>query len=87
VTSTQLLEYAQRLQAIAQAGIAYHGNQYDLERYQELRALSARILEELTDEPLEKIIQVFASETGYQTPKVDVRAVMFRGASAILLVQ
>jgi hypothetical protein len=54
VTSTQLLEYAQRLQAIAQAGIAYHGNPYDLERYQELRTLSAKTLEELTDEPFEK---------------------------------
>lgn len=87
MTSTQLLEYAQRLQAIAQAGIAYHGNPYDLERYQELRTLSAKILEELTDEPFEKIVRVFASETGYQTPKVDVRAVMFRGANEILLVQ
>ena len=87
MTSTQLLEYAQRLQAIAQAGIAYHTNQYDLERYQELRALSAKILEELTDEPFEKIVRVFASETGYPTPKVDIRLVMFRGDNEVLLVQ
>lgn len=87
MTSTQLLEYAQRLQAIAQAGIAYHSNQYDLERYQDLRTISARLLEELTDEPFEKIVRVFASETGYPTPKVDVRSVMFRGGNEILLVQ
>ena len=87
MTSTQLLEYAQRLQAIAQAGIAYHRNPYDLERYQELRALSARLLEELTDEPIEKIVRVFASETGYPTPKVDVRSVIFRGTNEVLLVQ
>jgi len=87
VTSTQLLEYAQRLQAIAQAGIAYHRNPYDLERYQELRALSARLLEELTDEPIEKIVRMFASETGYPTPKVDIRSVMFRGDNEVLLVQ
>ena len=87
MTSTQLLEYAQRLQAIAQAGIAYHRNPYDLERYQELRALSARLLEELTDEPIEKIVRVFASETGYPTPKVDIRSVMFRGDNEVLLVQ
>ena len=54
---------------------------YDFERYEELRALSAKILGELTDEPFEKIVRVFASETGYQTPKVDVRAVMFPGAN------
>ena len=83
----KLLFCAQRLQAIAQAGIEYATTAYDLERYQEVRTLSARVLEELTDEPYEKIIRVFASETGYQTPKVDIRAVLFRGADQILLVK
>ena len=45
------------------------------------------MLEELTDEPREKIIRTFASESGYQTPKVDVRAVLFRGDNEILLVK
>jgi ADP-ribose pyrophosphatase YjhB (NUDIX family) len=85
--STELLRYAQRLQAIAQAGIAYPTTPYDLERYQEIRSLSVKLLQELTDEPFEKIVRVFASETGYQTPKVDVRAVLFQGENEILLVQ
>jgi ADP-ribose pyrophosphatase YjhB (NUDIX family) len=82
-----LLVYAQRLQAISQAGLAYSTSAYDLERYQEVRAISIRLLAELTDEPFEKIVRVFASETGYQTPKVDVRAVLFRGIDQILLVR
>ena len=85
--SMQLLNYAQRLQAIAQAGIAYSTNHYDLERYNAIRTLSVQLLRELTDEPYEKIVRVFASETGYQTPKVDVRAVLFRGTSEVLLVR
>ncbi|HEX4168664.1 MAG TPA: NUDIX hydrolase [Bryobacteraceae bacterium] len=85
--SKQLLIYAQRLQALAQAGLAYSSNAYDLERYQEIRLLSARFLEQLTDEPFEKIIRVFASEGGYQTPKVDIRAVVFRENTQILLVR
>jgi ADP-ribose pyrophosphatase YjhB (NUDIX family) len=85
--STRLLEFAQRLQAIAQAGIAHQNNSYDLERYEEVRSLSAKFLQELTDEPYEKIIRVFASETGYQTPKVDVRAVLFRGSDEVLMVR
>lgn len=85
--STQLLIYAQRLQAIAQAGIAYATTAYDLERYEEIRVVSVKLLQELTDEPYEKIIRIFASETGYQTPKVDVRAVLFRGDDQILLVR
>ena len=83
----KLLACAQRLQAIAQTGIEYATNAYDLERYQEVRSLSASLLAELTDEPYEKIMRVFASETGYQTPKVDIRAVLFRGTDEILLVK
>lgn len=82
-----LLQHAQRLQALAQAGLTYAESPYDLERYAEIRALSVQLLHELTDEPVEKITRLFASETGYQTPKVDVRVVLFRGPDQILMVQ
>lgn len=82
----QVLRYAQRMQAIAQAGLTFCTNTYDLDRYQEIRQLSVQLLRELSEEPLEKIVRVFASETGYQTPKVDVRAVVFRGTDEILMV-
>jgi ADP-ribose pyrophosphatase YjhB (NUDIX family) len=85
--ATELLTCAQRLQAIAQAALAYATSPYDLERYQEVRTLSVRLLQAVTDEEFEKIIRVFASETGYQTPKVDVRAVLFRGIDEMLLVK
>lgn len=78
---------AQRLQALAQAGIEYAVNGYDLERFQEIREISVKLLQELTDEPYEKIVRVFASEKGYQTPKVDIRAVIFRGKNQILMVR
>ena len=82
----QLLAHAQRLQALAQAGIAYANNAYDVERYAEIRAISAKLLQELTDEPFEKILRTFTSEGGYQTPKIDIRAVLFRGEEEILMV-
>ncbi len=87
VEPNRLLALAQRLQALAQAGITYHTNAYDLERYEEIRTISAELLEELTDEPFEKIMRVFASETGYATPKVDVRAVVFQGSERVLMVR
>ena len=87
MTPSDLLLYAQRIQALAQAGLAYSTNAYDLERFQELRGLSAALLGGISDEPLEKIVRVFASETGYQTPKVDVRAVVFDEAGRVLLVR
>jgi ADP-ribose pyrophosphatase YjhB (NUDIX family) len=85
VEPSQLLFQAQRLQALAQAGLSYATNSYDLERYGEIRSISAKLLEEITEEPLEKIIRVFASEEGYQTPKVDIRAVVFREGPEILM--
>jgi ADP-ribose pyrophosphatase YjhB (NUDIX family) len=88
MTTSALLLYAQRLQALAQAGLAYTENAYDVERYEEIRAISVQLLHQLVpDEPLEKLTRLFASETGYQTPKVDVRAVLFRDQKEILLVQ
>ena len=83
----ELLRIAQRVQALAQAGLAYSPNAYDRERFDELRALSVEMLAGISDEPLEKIVRVFASETGYQTPKVDVRAVVFDEAGRVLLVR
>ncbi|OUJ70871.1 NUDIX hydrolase [Hymenobacter crusticola] len=85
--NTDWLIIAQRLQALAQAGLTYGQNVYDLERYQELRDMSVEIIGKLSDEPVEKIKNLFANETGYQTPKVDVRAVLFRGTDEILMVQ
>ncbi len=84
--SRQLLIHAQRLQALAQAGLAYASSAYDRARYEEIRAISVRLLQELTEETLEKIIRVFADEDGYQTPKVDIRAVVVRDGREILLV-
>jgi len=85
--SSELLIQTKRLQALAQAGLAYTTNPYDLERYREIREISIRLLQELTDEPMEKIIRAFASEDGYQTPKVDIRAVVVREGPEVLLVK
>lgn len=85
--SVGLLAYAQRLQALAQAGLQYATSPYDRERYEEIRAISVQLLKELTDEPVEKIIRVFASDKGYPTPKVDIRAVVLRNGGELLMVQ
>lgn len=79
------LTTAQRIQAIAQAGLTYGENQYDLERYEELRQLSASMLSDYTDTPFEKIIGLFDKEVGYQTPKVDVRGVIFKDGKLLMV--
>ena len=80
------LEWATRLQSIAQAGLTFGENQYDLDRYQQIRNLSVEIMHEYTGVSNEKITDLFASETGYQTPKVDIRASVFK-ENKILMVK
>lgn len=71
------LTWAKRLQSIAQAGITYSKDKYDIERFQEIRELSSEILSNYTDISKEKVKNLFCNETGYQTPKVDVRCAIF----------
>ena len=79
------LEWATRLQSIAQAGLTFGENQYDLDRYQQIRDLSVEILHEYTDIDHEKIRDLFACETGYQTPKVDIRAAVFKDDKILMV--
>jgi len=80
------LNFAKKIQSIAQIGLAYGNNPYDIERYEQLRLISFEMMEALGNIPVEKIAGLFENEHGYQTPKVDVRGVIFRD-NKILMVQ
>ena len=82
----QWLQWAVELQALAQTGLEYGRDKYDLERYQRIRDIAAEIATLHTDLPLEKVKDLFCNERGYQTPKLDTRAAIFQGEK-ILLVQ
>ena len=71
------IDFAIRIQSIAQAGLQYGKDKYDRERYEELRNIAAEMLSAKTDIPVEKVRDLFCNETGYQTPKVDTRAAVF----------
>lgn len=79
------LEWATELQSIAQAGLTFAENQYDIDRYNKIRDLSVNIIHEYTDMDQTKIRNLFASETGYQTPKVDVRAAVFKDEKILMV--
>ena len=82
----QWLEWAQQLQAIAQNGLAYCKNDFDIERYHQLRVIAAQIMATGFDFDPNHVLEEFSSQVGYATPKVDVRAAVFE-ADKILLVQ
>lgn len=80
------LDFAKKIQSIGQTGLAYASNPYDIERYEQIRQLSFEMMEALSRTKVEKIADLFKHETGYQTPKVDIRGIVFRG-NEILMVQ
>ena len=86
IAKDQWLDWAVEIQSLAQAGLAYGQNPFDIERYTRLRAIAAEMVAAQTDLPLEKVQDLFCGETGYQTPKVDTRAAVFQDGK-ILLVQ
>ena len=79
------LDFAIRIQSIAQAGLQYGKDKYDKERYEELRRISAEMIAVKTDIPVAKVYDLFCNETGYQTPKVDTRAAVFVDGKILLV--
>ena len=79
------LEWAKQLQSIAQAGLTYSKDVYDLERFELIRNISAEIMSQHTDMDKTVIRDLFANETGYATPKVDIRAVVFKDNKILMV--
>ncbi len=80
------LEWAVELQSLAQAGLYYGKDIFDKERYERIRDIASEMVAFKTDIPSDKVKDLFCCETGYQTPKLDSRAAIFKG-DKILLVQ
>lgn len=78
------LKWAIEIQSLAQAGLAYTQNVYDIERYERLREMAAEMIAEKSDISLEKVKDLFCNETGYQTPKLDTRAAIFQDDKILL---
>lgn len=81
------LIWAREVQAIAQTGLAFTKDPYDLDRYTVLRGLAARLMGLQTGTDLDVIQGLFDAETGYATPKVGVRGAVFDADGRILMVR
>jgi ADP-ribose pyrophosphatase YjhB (NUDIX family) len=79
------LDWARRLQAIAQNGLTYIDDPYDLERYEQVRHIAAEMMAAGAGSEIEPVLELFARESGYATPKVDVRGCVFDGDRLLLV--
>lgn len=80
------LDWAQRLQAIAQTGLNYEPHAFDKERYEAVREIAAEMIAAHTNADIETVHDLYTAQSGHATPKVDVRGVVFKG-DALLLVR
>ena len=81
----QWLEWAKELQFIAQGGLTYSKDVFDIERFERIREIAAEMLSLQSEIPIEKVKNLFCNETGFQTPKLDTRAAIFKDDKILLV--
>ncbi len=83
----QVRRAAVKLAALAQDGLTYGVSDYDLDRYRQIGALAADLLATISDRPSEELRLELGRDSGYATPKVDVRGVLFDADERVLLIR
>jgi ADP-ribose pyrophosphatase YjhB (NUDIX family) len=79
------LAIGRELKAIAQIGLTFNRDPYDRARYERIRELAAAVLAAGSGHDARALREAFRVETGYATPKVDVRAAAFDSGRILLV--
>jgi ADP-ribose pyrophosphatase YjhB (NUDIX family) len=85
ISESPWLKWAIELQFIAQAGLTYSKDSFDLKRFERIREISAEIMSMKSGLSMELIRDLFCNETGFQTPKLDTRAAIFQNNKILLV--
>ncbi|EJF29986.1 MULTISPECIES: NUDIX hydrolase [Enterobacteriaceae] len=83
IKETDIHTVAQKLNAIAQNGLTYAKDVFDKERYEALRDIAENLLRSRFNINSETLNPV--SESGYATPKTDVRAFIIRDGKVLMV--
>jgi ADP-ribose pyrophosphatase YjhB (NUDIX family) len=84
--SFQWIEWAQKLQAIAQTGLTYSTSPFDSDRYHQINEIAAELMAAGTQTEPSYVLDLFTQDSGHCTPKVEVRGAVFQD-DKLLLVQ
>lgn len=76
---------AVELQSISQGALYYCKDKFDIERFERIREIAAEMINYKTDIPADKVKDLFCNEIGYQTPKIDSRAAIFKDDKILLV--
>lgn len=78
---------AMELTALAESGLAYSRDEFDIARFHRVGELARELMQEVAADPLPEYDREVASATGYATPKIDLRAGIFDRDGRVLLVR
>lgn len=78
------ISWARRIAALAQTGLTYTKDPYEKERCEELQRLAAEMMAATSDISSNHWKKIFENESGYATPKVDVRGAVFKDGKVLL---
>jgi ADP-ribose pyrophosphatase YjhB (NUDIX family) len=76
-----------KVAALAQNGLTYGADDFDLDRYRQLRGLAAELLAVISGRPDEELLLELGRDSGYATPKIEVRGVVFDDRERVLLMR
>jgi ADP-ribose pyrophosphatase YjhB (NUDIX family) len=79
------LEIGRELRAIAQIGLTFSRDPYDRQRFERIRELAADVIAAVSAHAAGDLVEIFRQDTGYATPKVDVRAAVFSEGRVLLV--
>jgi ADP-ribose pyrophosphatase YjhB (NUDIX family) len=79
------VEWAKRLQTMAQTGLAYARDPYDIERYHAITDIALEMMAAGSETDLAVVRDLFAHAAGHATPMVDVRVAAFRGDKILMV--
>ncbi|MGA2260673.1 MAG: NUDIX hydrolase N-terminal domain-containing protein [Acidobacteriota bacterium] len=80
----RILEWAREIQSLAQTGYHYAHDDFQRERCRRLQDIAAEMLSENSEVRFLRLAEAFHAQIGYATPKVDVRAAVFRDGKLLL---
>lgn len=85
MSNTSWIDWVEQIRAIAQNGITYAQDGFDLERYHQLKTIAHEMTARLTGAPVDQVDDYFLPEKGYTTPKIDLRGGVFKEGKILLV--
>ena len=76
-----------KLSALAQDGLTYGADEYDLDRYRQLSRLAVELFSVLSGQPAAELAIELGRDSGYATPKIEVRGAIFDDDERVLLMR